>query len=99
VYEKFFGGDDNGYFAIAFGKLLEWKLPWLGSELTWRTDYLPAVDDWAGDYLIRSDAALLVPMVSWLKFKVGVSESYDSTPAEDTDKNSLSTTVGLAATY
>lgn len=99
VYEKFFGGDDNGYFAIAFGKLLEWDLPWLGSELTWRTDYLPAVDDWAGDYLVRSDAALLVPMVKWLKFRVGVSETYDSTPADDTNKNSLETTVGLAATY
>ena len=94
VYENFFGSDDEGYFSIAFGKLLEWQMPWFGSELTWRTDYLPAVDDW-GDYLVRSDAALLVPMISWLKFRIGVSETYDSTPAEDTDKNTLATTCGL----
>jgi len=98
VYENFFGNDDDGYFSIAFGKLLEWKLPWFGSEFSWRTDYLPAVDDW-GDYLVRSDAALLVPMISWLKFKIGVSETYDSSPADGTDKNTLSTTAGLAAVY
>jgi len=98
VYENYFGSDDDGYFAIAFGKLLEWKLPWLGSEFSWRTDYLPAADDW-GNYLIRSDAALLVPMISWLKFKIGVSETYNSEPAEDTDKNTLTTTAGLAAVY
>jgi hypothetical protein len=99
VYEKFFGGDDNGYFGIAFGKLLEWKLPWLGTEFHWRTDYLPAVDDFTGDYLIRTEAALLVPMVSWLKLKIGVEDDYDSTPAEDTDHNTLVTSIGLAATY
>ena len=99
VYENFFGSDDEGYFAVAFGKLLEWKMPWFGSELMWRTDYLPAIDDWGGDYLIRSEAALLVPLVSWLKFKFGVTDTYDSTPAEDTDKNSLATTAGLAAVY
>jgi putative salt-induced outer membrane protein YdiY len=98
VYENYFGSDDDGYFAIAFGKLLEWKLPWFGSEFSWRTDYLPAADDW-GNYLIRSDAALLVPMISWLKFKIGVSETYNSEPAEDADKNTLTTTAGLAAVY
>jgi putative salt-induced outer membrane protein YdiY len=99
VYENFFGSDDNGFFAISFGKLLEWKMPWLGSEFMWRTDYLPAVDDWGNDYLIRSEAALLVPMIKWLKFRIGVSETYDSTPAEDADKNTLATTAGLAAVY
>ena len=98
VYENYFGSDDDGYFAIAFGKLLEWKLPWFGSEFSWRTDYLPAADDW-GNYLLRSDAALLIPMISWLKFKIGVSETYNSEPAEDTDKNTITTTAGLAAVY
>ena len=63
-------------------------MAWLRAH--WRTDYLPAVDDW-GDYLVRSEAALLVPMISWLKFKIGVSETYDSTPAEDSDKNTFAT--------
>jgi putative salt-induced outer membrane protein YdiY len=99
VYENFFGDEDNGYFAIAFGKLLEWKIPWFGSELSWRTDYLPAIDDWGNDYLIRSEAALLVPLIHWLKIKVGVSDTYDSSPADDADKNTLATTAGLAAVY
>jgi putative salt-induced outer membrane protein YdiY len=98
VYENFFGSDDAGYFSIAFGKLLEWDMPWLDSELRWKTDYLPAVDDW-GDFLVRSEAALLVPMISWLKFRIGVSETYDSSPAEDTDKNTLAMTAGLAAVF
>jgi putative salt-induced outer membrane protein YdiY len=99
VYENFFGSDDEGYFAVSFGKLLEWHMPWFGSDFVCRTDYLPAVDDWAGDYLIRSEASLLVPMISWLKFKIGVSDTYDSSPAEDADKNTLATTAGLAAVY
>jgi len=57
------------------------------------------VDDWTGDYLIRSEAALLVPMISWLKFKIGVADTYDSSPAEDSDKNALATTAGLAPVY
>ena len=99
VYEKYFGGDTNDYFGIVFGKLLEAKLPYFGSELHWRTDYLPSVSDFAGDYLIRSEVALLVPMISWLKLKIGLEDTYDSTPAEDTDKNSLVSSIGLAATY
>lgn len=99
VYENYFGSEDDGYFAIAFGKLLEWKTPWFGSEVTWKTDYLPAIDDWGNDYLIRSEAALLVPMIAWLKFKVGLSETYNSEPADDSDKNTFASTVGLAATY
>jgi putative salt-induced outer membrane protein YdiY len=98
VYENFFGSDDAGYFSIAFGKLLEWEMPWLESSLRWKTDYLPAVDDW-GDFLVRSEAALLVPMISWLKFRIAVSETHDSTPADGADKNTLATTAGLAAVY
>ena len=98
VYENFFGSDDAGYFSIAFGKLLEWNMPWLESSLRWKTDYLPAVDDW-GDFLVRSEAALLVPMISWLKFRIAVSETHDSTPADGADKNTLATTAGLAAVY
>ena len=99
VYERFFGGDTNDYFSVAFGKLLETALPYLGAKFSWRTDYLPSVDDWAGDFLVRSSAALLVPMVGNLNLKLAGTDEYDSTPADGTDENTLTTTAGVALTY
>jgi hypothetical protein len=99
VYERFFGGDSNDFFSVAFGKLLETDLPVLGAKFSWRTDYLPSVEDWAGDFLVRSTAALLVPMVGNLNLKLAVTDEYDSTPADDTDENTLTTIAGVALTY
>ena len=99
VYEKYFGGDHNDYFAIAFGKLLEWDLPWYGAQFVWRTDYLPAVDDWANDFLVRTDAAFLLPMLDYLKFKFGVIDQYDNTPAGGSEKNSLAVVAGLSLVF
>lgn len=99
VYEKFFGGDTNDYFAIAFGKLLEWDLPWYGMQFAWRTDYLPAVDDWANDFLVRTDASFLLPMLDYLKFKFGVIDQYDNTPAEGSEENSLAIIAGLSLVF
>jgi putative salt-induced outer membrane protein YdiY len=99
TYERFFGGDTNQFFAIAFGKLLEWQLPWYGTEINWKTEYLPAVDDWARDYLLRSQAALLVPMLDYLKLKLTAAEQYDSTPAEDAENNTLTLTAGLSLVF
>ena len=69
------------------------------------------MDDWS-DYLVRSEAALLVPLVDWLKLKFAISDTYDSTPAEEDDprtpdpddtdevqKNTFVSTIGIAATY
>ena len=98
VYERFFGGSENRYFAIAFGTNGSFTLPY-GSTLTIRGEYLPAVDDWAKDYLLTGSAALLFPMTDWLSFKTSVIDQYDNTPAEDNSQNSLTATAGLALVF
>jgi hypothetical protein len=49
-----------------------------------------------GDYILRAETALLIPMWEALSLKFSVINNYDSTPAEDTDENSLSTLMGLS---
>jgi hypothetical protein len=62
----------------------------------WRFDYLPAVDDW-GDYVIRTAAGLSVPLVAPVAARIGIVDTYDSTPSGGADKNSLNldTTLSL----
>lgn len=95
VYERFFGGDTNDFFGISFGAELGATLP-LGSELTWRLDYLPAIDNWTEDYLIRSQAALTMPLVSVFHLRFAVANQYDNTPASGIDRNEIQTTLGIA---
>jgi hypothetical protein len=56
---------------------------------------LPATKT-TGDYILRAETALLIPMWEALSLKFSVINNYDSTPAEDTDENSLSTLMGLS---
>lgn len=98
VYERFFGGSENRYFAVAFGTNGSFTLPF-GATLTIRGDYLPAVDDWAGDYLLTGTAALLFPMTDWISFKTSIIDQYDNTPAEDNSQNSLTATAGLTLVF
>jgi len=48
------------------------------------------------DFLLRGETSLLVPLISKLSFKVSLVDLYDSSPADDTQKNSLATLVGLS---
>jgi putative salt-induced outer membrane protein YdiY len=96
VYERFFGGDVEDYFAAALGGGSEWKLPFAGAVWTTRWDYLPSVTDWADDYLLRGETALLVPIVEGLSFKASLVDTYDSLPAEGSESNSLAGLLGLA---
>lgn len=82
VYEKFFGGDDNNFWAVAFGSFLDTGL-WYGSRFTWRMDYLPAIDDWLGDYIVRNELALLIPLFDPFKLKLAFLDEYNSTPASE----------------
>jgi putative salt-induced outer membrane protein YdiY len=95
IYERYFGGDSNDYFGIAFGKRIEHEFD-SGSKFVWHTDYLPAVDNFTGDYLIRTEASLLLPMIDSLNLKATIEDEYDSTPAEGADRNRLTTTIGIA---
>jgi hypothetical protein len=104
VYEKYFcftdsAGrhicDDDDYFTIIFGALAEYHLPY-GAVFGWKFAFLPAVDDFTGDYLVRNDAYLSLPIIGPISGKIGLRDEYDSTPAPDTDKNSLYFTAGLS---
>jgi uncharacterized protein DUF481 len=98
VYERYNGGSENKYWAIAFGTDGSLALPW-GSKLTFRGQYLPAVDDWARTYLLTGTANLVFPMTEWLSFKTGVLEQYNNTPAKDTSRNSVTGTAGLSLVF
>lgn len=98
TYEKYFGGDSNDYAGLVFGKLLEAGLPY-GAVLRWQTDYLPAADNWAGDFLLRTEASLIVPMLSYLSLKLTLFDQYDSTPADNAVKNTLATAAGVSLVY
>lgn len=95
IYERFFGGDTNDFFGLSFGAELGAQLP-LGSTLAWRVDYLPSISEWTEDYLIRSEAALLMPLVSVVNLRFAVANQYDNTPAPDVDRHEVQTTLGLA---
>lgn len=96
VYERFFGGLDQNYFAIAFGGEAQVGLPY-GATFTGTFSYLPAVDDFTGDFLIRSQALLRIPVYEQLSFYFSIADDYDNTPAPDTSFNYLTTSVGLSA--
>jgi hypothetical protein len=98
VFERYFGGDTNDFASIAFGSEVAWSLPY-DAEVRARADYLPAISDWANDYLLRGQLALTVPLIDFLAFKASLIDEYDSTPAPDTDPNSLGTFVGLSLLF
>ena len=96
VYEKFFGGLDQDYFAVSFGLQAQVPLPY-GSKFTGSVSYLPSVSDFTNDFLIKSEAAVLFPIYKQLSFKFSIANDYDNTPAPDTSFNYLTTLIGLSA--
>lgn len=96
VYERFFGGSTNQYPGLALGAESDWELPIMGASWHNRLDYTPSFEDFLGDYLLRFETALLIPMWEAISFRVSIVNLYDSTPAEGTDENSLSTLIGLS---
>ena len=98
VFERFFGGETTDFFAIPFGAETEIKLPY---DITfhWRADYLPSVKEWTDDYLLSTEASLSVPIMKHLAFKASLTDDYDNQPAEDTNRNHLTTTLGLSVTF
>lgn len=96
VYEKFFGGLDQDYFAVSFGLQAQAPLPY-GSRFTGSVSYLPSVSDFQNDFLIKSEAALLFPLYKQLSLKFSIADDYDNTPAPDTSFNYLTTLLGVSA--
>jgi len=98
VYERFYGGDSNDFFSVVFGALAHYYLPY-NSVFDLRVDYLPAINDWANDYLIRAEASLSMPLLKAISLVASAIDVYDSTPAENTDENSLFFTLGLSVGF
>jgi hypothetical protein len=98
VYEAYFGPDDNDYFAAALGAAGGYHLPY-GAHIGWRLDYLPAIDDFQNDYLLRNELGLTLPLLDPLAAKLSLIDEYDSTPAEDSDHNSLYFASGLSVLW
>ncbi len=96
VYERFYDDSSNSYPALAFGAESELKLPFAGATWHSRLDYTPSITDWMDDYQLRGETALLVPMTEGLSFKASVVDLYNSSPADETQSNSLSTLLGLS---
>lgn len=95
VYQKYFGGIDNGYWTVAFGALAAYYLPY-DSKFDWRFDYLPAVDDWANNYLLRNTASLTIPMFDAFSAKLSLMDEYNNQPSPGAAHNSLYITIGLS---
>ncbi len=98
VYERYFGGMDRDYFAVAFGALAGYYLPY-GAHFDWRVDYLPSVSDFTSEYLLRSDAGLTLPLYAALAAKFSLLDEYNNRPAEGSKHNSLYLTFGLSLVW
>jgi hypothetical protein len=96
VYESFYDGSENDYPAATFGAESEVKLPFAGATWNSRVDYTPSLTDWTEDYQLRGETALVVPMTEGLSLKASLVDLYNSSPADDTTSNSLSTLLGLS---
>jgi hypothetical protein len=91
---EFFTPSDN-FVAVAFGLAAGYHLPY-GAHIGYRGDYLPAIEDWTHDYLLRNALELTLPLYGPIAAKFTLLDEYDSTPAPDTDHNSLFLTFGLS---
>jgi len=101
VYERYFSHVSprhNDYFAIAFGILAGYYLPY-GAHADWRMDYLPAVDDFTGKYLLRNDFGLTLPLIDPIGAKFGLLDEYNNRPATGANHNSLYLTFGLSIVW
>jgi len=94
IHERFFGGDVDRFVAIVFGAEGSVKL-FFGWFLQGRVDYLPDVGDWTDNYLIRGALDLSVPLTAHLALKWSLSDTYDSTPAPDIERNELRTVLSV----
>jgi len=68
-----------------------------GATFPGPTNFLPSVSDFTHDFLIKSEAALLVPVYEQLSFKFSIADNDDNTPAPDTSFNFLTTMIGPSA--
>jgi len=97
VYESYFNDERNEYAALTLGLNGEWDLP-LDSTLAASVEYLPALSDFANNYLLQARLTYTIPVISFLDFKIQVTDDYNNQPAEGTQPNSFYFNVGLSVT-
>ncbi|HYD48505.1 MAG TPA: DUF481 domain-containing protein [Terriglobales bacterium] len=97
IYENYFGSETDQYFAVAFGAMAQVHFSF--GRFDWRLDYLPSVSDWTGDYLLRTEAGVTIPIIGPLNLRATLTDAFDSSPAEDAEKNSLYVSVGLGVSW
>lgn len=97
IYESYFGGDKSNFSTLAIGLTTNWSLPF-ESTLEASLDYLPPVEDFAHGYLIQAKATYSVPILSFLSFKLQITDNYDDAPAAGATRNTLNFNVGLSLT-
>jgi Protein of unknown function, DUF481 len=101
VYERYFTNvlpRDRDYFAVAFGLLAGYYLPF-GAHADWRLDYLPAVNDFTNQYLLRNDFGLTLPLIDPIGAKFSLLDEYNGRPAAGTKHNNLYLTFGLSVAW
>ena len=95
VYQRYFGGEDDEYSALAFGLTTNWNLPF-DSTFEGSIDYTPDVTDFGNNYLLSASATYSVPVVSFLSFQLQIKDEYNDSPPPDATRNSLFVNVGLS---
>jgi putative salt-induced outer membrane protein YdiY len=80
-------------FAIMMDKLIDARV------LVWeRFEYLPALED-AGVYLILAEVGVETALTDWFRLRTVLQQRYDSTPAEDKEKQDLFLSASLVAVF
>lgn len=97
VFERYFGGTKSEYPALVLGMDGDWDLP-LDSTLTAGVEYQPSVTNFTENYLVQARLTYTVPVISFLNFKVQITDDYNSSPADNTQRNSFYFNVGLSFT-
>lgn len=99
VLQRFFGGETENYPALALGGEHSWKLPFAGASWQTRVDYTPSVFAPFSDFVIRGETGLLVPLSNSIALKASLIDLYNATAAENTDKNNLTTALGISVGF
>ncbi|HMO03385.1 MAG TPA: DUF481 domain-containing protein [Kiritimatiellia bacterium] len=91
------GGEEKNFaaarIAVMMDKLIDERV------LVWeRFEYLPALED-TGVYLILAEVGVETALTDWFRLRTVLQQRYDSTPAEDKDKQDLFLSASLVAVF
>lgn len=94
MWERMDGCDTEYYTMLRVGERME-KTFANGSKIWESAEYLPALND-SDKYLVNAEAGAESPLNERLSLRVVLKDKYNSVPAEGSEKNDLSLTVGVS---